>query len=73
MCHSRTLNNKINKLDKWCLGIVFNDHKLSLKELLEIDKSVPKHIKNLQVLPTNRVSQVLQNSEAELGLLQRPR
>ena len=32
--------------------MVYNSKKLSFKELLETDKSVPIHIKNLQVLAT---------------------
>ena len=52
MCHSRTVNNKINILHEICLRIVYNSKKLSFKELLETDKSVPIHIKNLQVLAT---------------------
>ena len=52
MCHSRTVDNKINKLHERCLRIVYNDKKSSIKELLEADKSVPIHIKNLQVLAT---------------------
>ena len=52
MCHSRTVNNKINKLHERCLRIVYNDKKSSFKELLETDKSVLIHIKNLQVLAT---------------------
>ena len=52
MCHSRTVNNKINKLHERCLRIVYNDEKLSFKELSQTDKSVPTHIKNLQVLAT---------------------
>ena len=52
MCHSRTVNKKINKLHKRCQRIVYNDKKSSFKELLETDKSVPIPIKNLQVLAT---------------------
>ena len=52
MCHSRTVNSKINKLHEICLRIIYNDKKSSFKELLETDKSVPMHIKNLQVLAT---------------------
>ena len=44
MCHSRTVNNKINKLHKRCLRIIYNDKKFSFKELLETDKSVPIRI-----------------------------
>ena len=52
MYHNRTINNKINKLHERCLGILYNDKKSSFKELLKTDKSVPTHIKNLQVLAT---------------------
>ena len=52
MYHSRTVNSKINKLHERCLGIMYNDKKWSFNKLLETDKSVPIHIKNLQVLAT---------------------
>ena len=52
MCHSRTVNSKINKLHERCLRIIYNDKKLFFKELFETDKSVPIPIKNLQVLAT---------------------
>ena len=52
MSHSRTINNKINKLHEKCLRIIYNDKKSFFKELIEIDKSVPIQIKNLQVLTT---------------------
>ena len=52
MCHGRTLNNKINKLYERALGLVYDDRQLTLKELLNIDKSVTIHHRNLQVLAT---------------------
>ena len=52
MCHGRTVNSKIDKLHERCLRVIYNDKKSSFKELLETDKSVPIHIKNLQVLAT---------------------
>ena len=52
MCHNRTVNSKINELHKRCLRITYNNKKSSFKELLETDKSVLIHIKNLQVLAT---------------------
>ena len=52
MCHSRTANSKINKLHERCLRIIYNDKKSSFKELLETEKFVPIHVKNLQVLAT---------------------
>ena len=58
MCHSRTATNKINKLHQTCLRIVYNDKKLSFKELLETDKSVPIQIRNLQVLGTEMLRSI---------------
>ena len=52
MCHSRTLNDKINKLHEWALRLVYDDRQSTFEELLTIDKSVTIHHKNLQVLPT---------------------
>ena len=56
MTNSTSMNtwmeNKIKKLHERCLRTVCNDKKSSFKELLETDKSVPIHIKNLQVLAT---------------------
>ena len=52
MCHGRTLNNKINKLYERALGLVYDDRQLTLKELLNIDKSVTINHRNLQVLAT---------------------
>ena len=52
MCQSRIVNSKINKLHERCLRITYNDKKSPFKELLETDKSVSIHIKNLQVLAT---------------------
>ena len=37
MFHSCILNNKINRLHKRCLRIIYNDNASSLAELLEID------------------------------------
>ena len=50
MCHSRTLNNKINKLHERALRLVYDDRQSTFEELLNIDKSVTIHHRNLQVL-----------------------
>ena len=50
MRHDRMLNNRINRLDERCLRIIYYDKHTSFKELLEKDKSVSIHQKNLQVL-----------------------
>ena len=50
MFHSRTMNNKINKLHERCPQIIYNDKHSSFNELLAKDGSVTVHIRNLQVL-----------------------
>ena len=52
MFHSRTLNNKINRLHERCLRIIYNDNTSSFTDLLEIDNSVSVHHRNIQVLAT---------------------
>ena len=47
MFHSRTLNNKINKLHKRCLRIIYADNTSSFTDLLEIDNSVSAHHRNI--------------------------
>ena len=46
----RTLNKKINKLHKRALRLAYNDRQPTFEELLNIDKSVTIHHRNLQVL-----------------------
>ena len=50
MCHSRKLNNKINRLQERALRIVYNDKSSTFYQLLEKDKSVTIHTRNLQYL-----------------------
>ena len=52
MCHSRKINNQINKLHKRALKLVYNDKIYYFRELLERDKSVTFHEINIQVLLT---------------------
>ena len=49
--HSRNLNNKINRIHKRALRLVYQNN-LSFSELLDLDNSVTVHHKNLQVLVT---------------------
>ena len=51
MCHSRSLNNKINWIQERALQIVYRDYKSSFKELLQKDKSVTIHQRNVHYLP----------------------
>ena len=48
MCHSRKFYHKINRLQKKCLRIIYNDKTSSYEELLSKDGSVSMHHKNLQ-------------------------
>ena len=50
MFHSRAINNKINRLHERCLRIIYNDKHSCFHDLLEKDKSVSVHNRNLQVL-----------------------
>ena len=53
MCHSRTMNNKINRLHEWCLRIEHSDKTSSFEKLLEKDGSVTIHTRNLQICDGN--------------------
>ena len=52
MCHSRTNNNKINRLHERCFQIVYNDKQSSFNELFEKAGSVSIHTWNMQILAT---------------------
>ena len=52
MFHSRTNNNKINRLHERCLHIIFSDKQSSFETLSEKDGSVSIHNRNLQILAT---------------------
>ena len=51
MCYSRSLNNRINRIQERALRIVYRDYNSSLKELLQKDKYISIHQKILQYLP----------------------
>ena len=50
MFHSRTLNNKINKLHGRALRLVYKGDKLSFQQLLIMDNLFSTHHRNLQKL-----------------------
>ena len=50
MCHNCTINNRTNSLHERCLRIVYNDNKSSFQELLDKDKDVTIHVKNVRAL-----------------------
>ena len=52
MFHSRTLNNRINRLHERALRLVYKDTELTFEQLLEKDNSFTIHHRNLQRLAT---------------------
>ena len=52
MFHSRTINNRINKLHERALRLVYRDKSLTFEQLLEKDQSVTVHQRNIQKLAT---------------------
>ena len=50
MFHSRTMNNKINRIHKRALRLVYSDHVSSFDELLKKDRSFSIHHRNIQSL-----------------------
>ena len=52
MFHSRTMNNRINRLHERALTLVYNETNLTFQELLELDNSFTIHHRNLQKLAT---------------------
>ena len=54
MCHSRTVNNKTNKLQGRALRLVYDDRESTFEELHQNDKSLSIHHQNLQVLATEK-------------------
>ena len=50
MFHSRTLNNRINRLHKRALQIVYNDYESSFDKLLDISGSFKIHERNIQTM-----------------------
>ena len=50
MYHNRTNNNKTNRLHERCLRLIYNDKKSFFKDLLENNRSVSLHHKNLRTL-----------------------
>ena len=50
MFHSRTLNNRINRIHERALRIVYNDENSTFNELLKKDGSFTTHERNIQTL-----------------------
>ena len=67
MCHHRSVNNKIDRLLERCLRIVYSDSVSSFEDLLDKDRSVSVHVKNIKTLATemfkisNKLTVVLMN------------
>ena len=52
MCHNHIINKKINILHQRCLRIIYCDKQSSFEELLEKDRSISIHERNIQILAT---------------------
>ena len=52
MFHSHIINNKMNRLHESFLRLLYGDKWSSFEKLLEQDKSVTIHTRNLQILAT---------------------
>ena len=52
MFDSCIINNNINRLHERCLRLCYGDKSTSFEKLLEQDKSVTTHTRNLQILAT---------------------
>ena len=52
MFHSRSLNNKINRIHKRALRITYNDKSSSFQNLFEKDNSITIHHRNIKILAT---------------------
>ena len=49
-CHYRSVNNKINRLHERCRGTVYSDSETSFEDLLDKERSVSVHVKNIKIL-----------------------
>ena len=73
MCHSRTFNNKINRIHERALRIAYNDYKSNFKKLLQRDHSLKIHERNIQYLAIeaykvkNGLSPVIMNEGFQFG------
>ena len=63
MFHSRSINNKINRLHERVLRITYNDFNSSFENLLEKDGTVSIHVKNLQKLATEMCNEMCTSNE----------
>ena len=52
MFHTKQLNNRINSLHEKTLRVTYQDRNSSFTELLNLDKSVSIHYRNIKYLPT---------------------
>ena len=52
MFHSRSINNKINRIHERAMRITYNDKLSSFQNLLEQDNSATIHHRNMKILAT---------------------
>ena len=65
MCHSRSLNSRINRIHERALRIIYNDNISSFQQLPEISGTVKIHESNLQRLATE-IYKALNNLSSSL-------
>ena len=53
MFHTKELNNRINRLHEKALRVTYQDKNSSFTELLNLDKSISIHYRNIQYLLTD--------------------
>ena len=63
MYHSRTLNNRINRLHERALRLVYTDPSLTFDKLLRKDNSFQVHHRNLQIFVTEMYKVIHSNKE----------
>ena len=61
MFHSRTLNNKINRIHERALRNVYSDYNSSFNKLLDKDGSFTIHQRNVQSLATETYKYISSN------------
>ena len=62
---SRSLNNRINKIQERALRIVYQDSTSTFENLLNKDGSVTIHVKNIQILAIE-LFKVIKGSSTEI-------
>ena len=69
MFHSRAMEHRINRIHERALSLIYpNQHQLTFKELLEKNKTVSIHQRNLQTLGTEIYKAKIKSSPETVNL-----